>query len=99
MAEQPSERDRRLQEALIACLEASERGQPNRQALLERYAEFNSELNEFFANQSQLDHLAAPLRQLAEAAKAEALGRRTIGLEDKGTTVPLPGDKIRYLGD
>src|SRR5262245_18004927 len=98
MAAIPMEGDGRLIEALIAYLDASERGQPNRQAVLERYPEFSSELNEIFANQSHFGLLAAPLRQLAEAAQAEVKARRTISLEGKGRATPA-ADKVRSFGD
>ena len=71
-------REQRLQEVLVAFLEAAERGQaPANEELLARHPEFAAELNEFLANRAHLDGLAAPLRAVAEAARAEADARRT----------------------
>jgi len=76
----PSSREQRLQSVLVSFLEASEMGQaPDANELLARHPEFAEELAAFFANHAQLDRLAAPLRQLAEAAQAEAAARRTVG--------------------
>src|SRR5437762_1066295 len=99
-ANDPTGREQRLQAVLVAYLEAVERGQqPEPQELLDRHSEFTAELHEFLANRAQLDRLAAPLRQLAEAAQAEAIARRTLGAEGNATSAAAPGDKVRYFGD
>jgi WD40 repeat protein len=94
-----SAREQRLQEVLVAYLEAAERGRaPSTEELLTRHPEFAAELTEFLANRAHLDGLAAPLRAVAEAARAEADERRT----RDGSTAPLsagPGCTVRYFGD
>jgi WD40 repeat protein/tRNA A-37 threonylcarbamoyl transferase component Bud32 len=92
-------RERHLQEILVAYLEAAERGAaPDADDLLGRHPEFAADLAEFFANRAQLDRLAAPLRQLAQAAEAEAAARRTMG-DDGGTAAAATGARVRYFGD
>ncbi len=96
----PSEREQRLQAVLVAYLEAAERGQePDPQQLLAQQPEFAGELTEFLANHRQLDRLAAPLRQVAEAAQAEADARRTRDGDAISSAGPSPGDMVRYFGD
>jgi WD40 repeat protein len=96
LSETTTDRDRRLQEVLVAYLEATERGPaPDAQALLERHPEFAAELAEFFANRARVDRLAAPLRHLAEAAEAEVAARRTVGIDGPAA----PGNTVRYFGD
>jgi WD40 repeat protein len=94
-----SEYEQRLQQVLVAYLEAAERGRaPAAEDLLARHPEFAVELNEFLANRAHLDGLAAPLRAVAEAARAEADARRTLD----GSTPPPdagPGNRVRYFGD
>jgi WD40 repeat protein/tRNA A-37 threonylcarbamoyl transferase component Bud32 len=58
-----SERERRLQEILVACLEEIEAGRsPDRDEVLARHPEFAAELTQFFADREQLERVAAPLR-------------------------------------
>jgi serine/threonine protein kinase len=60
------EREDRLNEILLACLEAIEAGRPpNRRELLLRHPEFAAELREFFSLRDQMDRLAGPLWELA----------------------------------
>ena len=100
-SDSPSEREQRLQAVLVAFLEASERGpEPDAQEWLTRHPDLAGELAEFFANRAQLDRLASPLRQLAEAAQAEADARRTRdGADANAPAAAAPGDKVRYFGD
>jgi serine/threonine protein kinase len=77
----PSEADReqRLNEVLLAYVEAVEAGQaPDRRQYLAGYPEFASELAEFFASRDQLERLASPLREVArgESAPIALLDRR-----------------------
>lgn len=93
---EPSAGEQRLQEALVACIEARESGRAeNRDALLARYPEFAAELNEFFAERSNVERLAQPLR-LAPNSAAEA---PTTGLSGGAAAAPPPGTKIGYFGD
>src|SRR5438876_256579 len=91
-----SERERRLGELIFTCLNAAEDGQPiNAQELMVRHPEFAAELAEFFADREQLDRLAAPLREVVQAAAtAGALHDRTVG--DREGAPPLAG---RSFGD
>src|SRR5437762_7242821 len=94
-ADERVSREQRLQALLVAYLEANDRGQPpDPQALLAGYPEFATELAEFLANRAQLERLAAPLRQLAEAAQAEVASRQTVGADGAATTGMAPGDKV-----
>ena len=96
----PASREQRLQAVLVACLEASERRQPlDRARLLGQHPEFAAELVEFLDNQVQFDRLAAPLRQLAEAAQAEAAARRTLAGDVAGADEATVGAVVRYFGD
>lgn len=92
--------DRGLQEALVAYLEMVERGhEPDLHEYLARHPGFAAELIEFIGNRAQVDRLAGPLRQLAEAAHAEVASRRTVGLTEAGSAEAAPPDKVRYFGD
>jgi protein kinase-like protein len=63
--------DQRLDAVVTAYLKAAETGPaPNRQDLLARYAEFAAELAAFFADQDQVDRVAAPLRDVLRVALA-----------------------------
>jgi serine/threonine protein kinase len=60
------ERERRLHQAVAACLEAVEDGDaPSLGRVLARYPEFATELAEFFSGREQLERLATPLREIA----------------------------------
>jgi WD40 repeat protein len=64
-----SGREQRLQEALVACLEAVESGRPpDREKLLARYPDCAAELDEFLSGREQVDPVAAPYRHVAAAA-------------------------------
>jgi serine/threonine protein kinase/Flp pilus assembly protein TadD len=66
-----TEREQQLGQIVFACVQALEEGQVlDREALLARYPDWAAELSAFFAGREQIDRLAAPLRQLAEAARA-----------------------------
>jgi hypothetical protein len=67
------DREALLDEVLFAYLRAAEGGRvPDRREWLERYPELAAELAAFFANQDRFDGVAAPLRRVAEAARAGA---------------------------
>jgi eukaryotic-like serine/threonine-protein kinase len=95
-----SEHEPQLQEVLVAFLEAAERGRaPDLPELQRRHPAFAAELAEFFANHAQLDRLAAPLRSVVEAARAEAVARRTVDGEETAVPPTALGDRVRYIGD
>lgn len=95
--ETPS-REQRLQAILVGYLEAAEKGRaPALEDLLGHHPEFVTELRDFVANLAQFDSLTAPLRAVAEAAKAEVESRRT--LTSAGTGTDAAPRKVRYFGD
>jgi WD40 repeat protein len=95
-----SERERRWQAVLVACLEALEAGQAvNRHELLARHPEFAAELAEFFANRDRLDQVAAPLRPAAPLALRPLMEAPTLGPEESAAAGLVPGVKVRYFGD
>src|SRR5437660_7015133 len=55
----------RLAEVLFACLQAVEAGE-SPEVVRARHPEFAAEVAEFLADRSGFDHLAAPLRALAQ---------------------------------
>ena len=58
-----AEREQRLNDILLAYLEAVEAGHvPDRRQLLALYPEFASELSEFFDGRDQMEVMSAPLR-------------------------------------
>jgi predicted Ser/Thr protein kinase len=83
------ERERRLHEALAACIEALEAG-GDRSQLLARYPEFAAELAEFFADRDRIDRIAAPPPEPA-ASEMPTLGLAAAPAAPLGT--------VRYFGD
>jgi serine/threonine protein kinase len=72
--DRPCQCERRLHEAVAACLEAVEAGRASTLGqVLARYPEFAAELAEFFSGREQLERLATPLR---EAGGADPAGDR-----------------------
>jgi serine/threonine protein kinase len=64
-----SERDKRLNQILLAYVEAVQEGRaPDRRRFLSDHPEFTVELREFLALRDQIDRLAAPLREVALAS-------------------------------
>jgi hypothetical protein len=82
-AHDPADRERRLNDAVAAYLEAVEAGRvPDRAEWLAQYPDLADELRAFFANHDRVARLGAPLRALAGAEPAGGgLGR------------------VRYFGD
>jgi WD40 repeat protein/tRNA A-37 threonylcarbamoyl transferase component Bud32 len=98
----PDERQNRLQELLLAYVEAAEQGRaPDRFAFLARHPEFAAELAGFFAGQDRLDDLAAPLCWVAQAvlqaspAPTDSLLR---GDADPGESPSLPAAVWSFAG-
>jgi WD40 repeat protein/tRNA A-37 threonylcarbamoyl transferase component Bud32 len=90
-----SGREQRLQEALVACLEAVEAGRaPDRAELLARYPDCAAELDEFLTGREQVDRVAAPYRQVAAAAAGRPAGADTPPPEG-----PRAGAAARSFGD
>jgi serine/threonine protein kinase/Tfp pilus assembly protein PilF len=66
-----ADREQQLSDVLVACLEAEEAGiELQRDALLTRFPEFHQELERFFDQWNRFERLAAPLREVAQAASA-----------------------------
>jgi len=64
------EREMRLQEILVACVEASERGEAlDRQAILARHPEFAEELAGIFADRERLAKLEGKSESKPDAKK------------------------------
>jgi serine/threonine protein kinase/Flp pilus assembly protein TadD len=79
-----SEREQLLDEVVTNYFRAVGAGQtPDRQELLNRYPDLAAELNEFFADQDQVQELAAPLRSIAPApgASGQTFGDFEVGEE------------------
>jgi serine/threonine protein kinase len=68
----PTDRESRLQEVLLAYVEADEAGQaPRSEDWLARHPEFAGELGKFLEGRAHLDRAAAPLRALLAEPPAE----------------------------
>src|SRR5262245_60423954 len=92
-----SERERRLGEAVFACLAILSGGRvPDREELLSRYPEFAAELAEYLAGRQQLDDLATPLREAEQGISTDLVEMGTISPETTGEEPPAPG---RSFGD
>jgi len=84
----------RLQAAVAEYFERLERGEnPERAAMLDRYADVAGDLAEFFADHDRLSSLAAPLRPAAQqppsGSTAPSLDA-TIGLEPSSSSLDRP---------
>ncbi len=101
--EKSSDRQRRLEEVLVAYLEAVESGaEPNQQELLGRHPEFADELAEFIAGRHQVDELAAPIReavQPGDSDQAPPSDAPTTGAETGPPGGAGIGTRVRYFGD
>jgi WD40 repeat protein len=80
---EPSDRERRLNDAIAEYLEAAEAGRaPDRESWVMRYPDLAADLRAFFANHDRLARLGAPLRALARTG-------------DDGSVL----GRVRYFGD
>jgi len=86
----PSEREQRLERVLADYLHAVEAGTaPDRAVLLQQHPDLAGDLDSFLRNRSAMKHMAAPIKQQAEA--------ETIGLAGRANADV--GSIIRYFGD
>ncbi len=70
-ADPAADREERLQEVLLACVEALQAGTAlDRRQLLAAHPDFGPELEDFFAGYEEMEHLAAPLRTAARSLEA-----------------------------
>src|SRR5262245_46011037 len=103
MPEGLSERDERLGAIVFACLQALEQGRPlDRREVLARHPEFAAELAEFFAERADLQQLAAPLREVAQAAWPRRITDHDQAADADAAarpTLPLSGTHVQYFGD
>ena len=68
-----AEREQRLNDILLAYVEAVEAGHvPDRRQLLALYPEFASELSEFFDGRDQVEVMSAPLRDFSKSGMIRA---------------------------
>jgi tetratricopeptide (TPR) repeat protein len=90
------DRDRRLDEVIVAYLEAIEAGQvPDRQQWLARELDLAAELAEFFADQDRLKGWTEPLRAASPPAAGPVDRYATVGYE---ACPPVPGP-VGSFGD
>src|SRR5205809_2996793 len=95
-----SGREQRLQEVLVACIEAAEAGRAvDRDGVLARYAEFAAELSEFFAGRAGIERLAEPLRGLAPALGGQEAALAQAPTLAPGEAAPAAGTRVGYFGD
>src|SRR5262249_12702191 len=68
-----AEREQRLNDILLAYVEAVEAGHvPDRRQLLALYPEFASELSDFFEGRDRIEVLSAPLRDFSKSGMIRA---------------------------
>ncbi len=73
---EPLELDERLDEVVVAYLEAVERGEvPDRSEWLARFPEFAAQLAEFFADQDRVKLWTETLPEVAQSAQARRANR------------------------
>ena len=88
----PSERERRLEEILAACLAAEDEGHaPSLEALVIQHPDLVDELRSFFAEHHRFRSLVAPLRSMAGAGIAAA---ETTDVDAE----PTPGPPLEPTG-
>jgi serine/threonine protein kinase len=94
--ESNGDREERLNQALLQCVESLQEGRAtDRRQLLAQYPEFAGELREFFALRDQIDRLAAPLREAAlsgVAGAGAAPGVQTVPPIQEAPTAASPSD-------
>src|SRR5713101_5750281 len=77
----------------------------NQEEVLARHPEFAIELEEFFANRTEVDRLATPLRDVANTASCGSQGwdqaqSSSVSLPcDWGDTDGVPAKEVRSFGD
>jgi serine/threonine-protein kinase len=93
-----SSREERFGEVVFAYLRAREQGEtPDPQDWLARHAEFSTDLADFLSAQHEIYGLAAPLREVAEAASGGATEEPDVTpAEAGGATGTAP---LRWFGD
>ena len=98
-----SDRQQRLEQVLVAYLEAAESGHaPDQQEFIERHAEFADELAEFFAGGRQIDELAASIRAAVgsdDAGPVAPFDAPTTGVGTSSVEGAEIGARVRYFGD
>jgi serine/threonine protein kinase len=94
-----ADRDQRLEEVLLAYLEAAQAGwAPERRQLLAAYPDLRSELEEFFASHDAVERRAAPLRAAKEVGPGGG-GSSTGLLVRPGDASPGAEAALGQLGD
>src|SRR5262245_54119182 len=94
----PAEREQLLDRLVTSYLEATEGEQrPDREQWLVRHPELAWELAEFFAAQDRLERVAAPLRQVVQAAAAPDETLEDVRTADVPASASAP--PVGYFGD
>src|SRR5712692_3857542 len=99
-----AEREQRLNDILLAYVEAVEAGHvPDRRQLLALYPEFASELSEFFDGRDQVEVMSAPLRDFSKSGMIRAALEivKETPLDKSASTIPPSGaaPELGQLGD
>jgi len=110
-----AEREQRLNDILLAYVEAVEAGHvPDRRQLLALYPEFAAELSEFFDGRDQVEVMSAPLRDFSKSGmiraaleivkesspdKPAGVGPRRPGASDDTSGSPSSAPELGQLGD
>src|SRR5947199_9698227 len=96
-AKDKPERDQRLDEAVVAYLEAAAAGcVPDREQWLTDHPELAPELQAFFADQDEVVQWTAPLRPVAEAAQLDAAITAVLAQTVGGPTQPGPAPATAF---
>ncbi len=75
-----SDREHRLQEAILAYLESVDQGEPlSQETLIHEYPDRTAELEQSFGDESQLDPILGPLKRLRSVDAAPSETPRTFG--------------------
>ncbi|MFO0871938.1 MAG: serine/threonine-protein kinase [Pirellulales bacterium] len=89
-ANDPADRDARVEQVLADYLHAADAGAPiDQRRLIELHPDLADELRSFFANRAAMERLVEPLRPTVD----------TPTLAVDATTSARPGAKVRYFGD
>ncbi len=91
----PADAEERLNEVLLAYLEAAQAGwAPRPDRVLAAYPDLKADLAEFFASRAEVERLAGPIRDAAQAGRDELEGEGEESILD-----PRIGSDLGTLGD
>ncbi len=99
-AESLTDRERRLDEAVLAFLKASENGESvDPQSWIDRYPDLRDELSGFFNDQKRLDRLASLLKLVVDETGGAVNNEATVGWAPQAGEPLTSLDGARVLGD